>query len=213
MTRDEIINFALQRLRDRTAIVFQCDVMCNMANDAYSKIIGANPHWPFKETLDQAADMIVTPPANSVTLPTDATAVLDILNTTDDIPMREITGRKTWAQMFPLQGDAPGPPLYYRIFNNSIQVFPYPSQVTQLRVEYKVRPGRFAGATDVPVFPSEYHGLIVEYIMALAYTDDGNPAMAAQHMAVFEQRLAEMKADLLGPRGDSYAQINDDLFY
>lgn len=213
MTRDEIINYALQRLRDRTAIVFQCDVMCNYINDGYSKVIGANPYWPFKDTLDAASDMIVTPPLNAVTLPTDAFEVLGILNTTDGIPMREITGRKSWMQMFPLQSDTPGPPLYYRLFNNTIQVFPYPSQATQLRVEYKVRPGRFASASDVPVFPSEFHGMLVEYIMALAYQDDGNPQQATAHMAVFEERLAEMKADLLGPRGDSYAQIDDDLFY
>lgn len=213
MTRDEIINFALQRLRDRTAIVFQCDVMCNYTNDAYSKVIAANPHWPFKDSVDVAADMIVAVGANSVNLPTDATAVLDILNVTDDLPLREITGRKTWSQMFPDTPGLTGTPLYYRVFANTIQVFPYPSQPTQLRLEYKARPTRLAAAADTPLFPSEYHGMLVEYVMALAYQDDGNPAQAQAHMAMFEARLAEMKADLLGPRGDSYAQINDDLFY
>lgn len=212
MTRDEIINFALSRLRDKTAIVFDCDTMCNYLNDAYGKVIGSNPFWPFEDTALADATMIVTPPSNSVTLPTDAWNLISVLNTTDGFPLKEITGRKTWSQLFPLQGTNPAPPMYYRLFNNTLQVFPWPQATTQLRVEYSLRPGVLATASSVPVFPSQYHGLLVEYVMALAYTDDANSALASQHMAVFETRLAEMKNDLLGPRGDSYAQINDDLF-
>lgn len=213
MTRDQIINYALARLRDTQAKVFDCDTMCNYLNDAYGRVIGASPYWPFKLQEAESTTVQVVAPANSFSLPTDVYRVASVENLTDLIPMREITGRKSFLQLFPSGAAAPGPPYYYRVFNNCLEVFPYPQSTTQLRVEYFVRPGVLSAASSVPSFPGEYHQMLVDFLMSMAYEDDGNLQLAAVHQTKAEARLAEMKVELLGPQGDSYAQINDDLFY
>lgn len=212
MTRDELVNYALQRLRDTTTppAVFPCDLVCNYVNAAYAKINGANPNWPWLETVTSA--LSITAGTNQVALPTGAWRVLSVFNCTDGYALREITGRNSFANQWPQGSTEPGQIISYRVFNNAILVYPYAGSTTSLRVEYELAPARLAAAADVPIIPTEFHDLLVEYTMHLAYTDDGNLEQAAAHLQVFNARLEELKNSVLGPRGESYAQINDSWY-
>lgn len=212
MTRDEIINTALLRLRDANAIVFTCTYMCNAVNAAYADVMAASPYWPFLEQESQTSPFIVTAGTNSLTLPTDVFRVRTVMNVTDNLRLHEITGDNMWADLYPDLSNAVGQARHYRILNNKLYLYPYPDEDTTLLVDYFVQPGRLAAGTDVPVIPYQFHDMLVEYAMYLAYLDDGNPQLAAVHKAAYDAKLVALKAELLGPRGDQYAQINDNLF-
>lgn len=210
-TRDAIVNAALSRLRDPNHLVWSCAQMNDYVQDGYDRVIGASPYWPFKDTSAQSASQLVAANANTITLPTDAFRVKSVFNVTDKVALRELTGNRSYAELYPDQAETPGIPLHYRIFNNTVLVYPFAAVATQLKVEYFATPAALTASTS-PVFPSQYHGMLIEYAMAMAYQDDDAPQQAAAHMVMFETRLQEMKTDLLGATGDSYHQINDDQF-
>lgn len=210
-TRLQLQTETALRLRDTGLVVFTAPYLNNALNAGYEFIMGASPFWPFLEAMANGASQVVPANGNVITLPTDVWRILSINNDTDKYALTEITGRKQFLALYPDPTAQTGTPKHYRVFGNQVQVFPYASAATQLRVEYYVA-ANLAADSDVPVFPSEWHNLLVEYAMFVAYTDDGNLQQAAAHQATFQARLAHMKASLLGPRGDSYPQINDDLF-
>lgn len=211
-TRLQLQTRAALRLRDTNMVVFTSAYLQDMLNVAYEKVLSASPYWPFLDTMANTASQIVAASSNTITLPTDVWRVLSVNNDTDKYAMAEITGRKQFLALYPDPTASPGTPKHYRVFGNQLQVFPYAANATQLRIEYTVAPADLSSDSSVPVFPAAYHDLLVEYVLSLAYTDDGNLDMAKTHLSMFEDKLADMKTDLLGPRGDSYAQINDDLF-
>lgn len=212
MQRSDLVTMAADRLRDPNHDVFSADYLCRALNEGMSRVVGASPWWPFLEVREEAANELVSAGTNSFTLPTDAWNVTALFNSTDNLPMREITGDDTPYTLYPERTQSPGTPVYFRIFNDTIEVFPYPASDTQFLVEYEVSPSQLTSDSSVPAFPSEYHGMLVEYAMYLAYTDDGNLQQAQAHLAQFETRLAEMKNDLLGSRGPHFEQINDNFF-
>lgn len=208
MTRDTMIARVKARFGDPSAQIFDADYYCNAINEAYSAVIDVSPFWPFLETNTTGLSIA----ANSVAgmaLPADATRVLALFNTTDLIRMEQITGRRTHLDMYPEGANQSGTPIQYRIFNNTIFVFPVPSVTTSFSLDYAVRPARLATGGASPVIPDQYQEAIIEHAIATANIDDGNMDQYNAHMAVFGQKMEQMKNDLLNPRGDSYAQIND----
>lgn len=207
----ELVTATQLRLRD-VAKTIATDVLIGAyINDGYTRVLGASPYWPFLELELHSTGQLVAAAANSITLPTDAFRVKSVFNSTDKIMMREMAGPRTHGELYPEQVDSPGTPVQYRVFNNTILVYPFAATATQLRVEYYAPPAVLSGSA-VPVFPSQYHRLLTEWAMGLFYQDDDAPQQAAVHFAVVEAGLQDMKTNLLGPRGDSYPQINDDVF-
>lgn len=210
-TRLQLQTETALRLRDTALVVFTAPYLNNALNAGYEYIMGHSPFWPFLETMANSASQVVPANGNVITLPTDVWRIISVNNDTDKYALAEITGHKQFLALYPDPTAQPGTPKHYRLFNNQLQVFPYAASATQLRVEYYVT-ANLANDADIPAFPSEWHNLLVEYAMFVAYTDDGNLQQAQAHFGTFQARLADMKASLLGPRGDSYPQINDDLF-
>jgi len=82
-----------------------------------------------------------------------------------------------------------------------------------LQVEYFAGPANLlVSGSDVPVFPSQYHRLLVEGALARAYLDDGNDKWSTMHFDREAKLLAGMVNDLLGPRQQRFSQIVDDWY-
>lgn len=207
MTRDTLIARVKARFGDANAEIYDADYYCNAVNEAYSACIASSPYWPFLET--NTTSLSITAGANSVSLPTDAWRVLTLFNTTDKLPMREITGRRSYVDLYPDPTTITGTPIQYRLFNRTIFVYPTPTVTTAFSLDYPVRPARLTSGSSEPVIPDQYQDAIIMHAVATAHIDDGNLEQYAAHMEMYASRIQAMKEDLLGPRGDSYTQVSD----
>jgi response regulator RpfG family c-di-GMP phosphodiesterase len=67
-------------------------------------------------------------------------------------------------------------------------------------------------ASDAPVFPAQYHRILVLGALVRAYEDDGALEQAGYYENRFQRMLMGMKGDLLSPRHEGYPPIVDNFF-
>lgn len=216
MTGQELVDLLESRFGDPDDVVHSAAEYLDYINDAYFEVISASQFWPFLETSSTS----LTNAANTrgVSLPTDIYAITGVLNVTDKIRLQEISpvaalGFQPNVDIVAgdLAAEAPGTPVVYRMGAQGFDIFPTPDHDVQLYVEYRARPAALL-VGDSPVFPAQYHRLLVYYALAQVYLDDDDQGRHDALMATFERRLERMKTELLGARGDSYPQINDNFF-
>lgn len=199
------------RFRDPNQNIVTDAEWTSYLNDAYRAVIAASPFWPFLEVVSCAA-LVVSAGTRGIALPTDVTRVTAVRNATDNIPMVPLSGTTEHIRIDPEQSTT-GVPEFYRIYAGRIEVWPIPNSDTTLHVEYPAPPAMLSGASDEPVFPEQYHNLLVEGALYRAYVDDGNLEQASVHEAQYAGILGAMLFDLLGTaREDSYPTIVDNWY-
>lgn len=175
-------------------------------NDAYMDVVAADPYWPFLET--QTTGLSVTGGTGSVALPADAWRVTSVYNSTDKIPLTPIPGRSNYRRYYPDPASSLGVPQFYRLRGATLEVYPWPSSTTLLTIDTATPPAALTTGTE-PIFPEQYHRILVVGALAKVYEDDANAAMAASHQARFDRLLQAMRTDLLSPRDEGFPQILD----
>lgn len=210
MQRSALRTNAKERFGDASNQVYADNYWNNRLQEAYRRVNGSNPFWPWLENRNSAVS--IASGANSASLPTDFRRALAVFNSTDSVPMVEITGKREYRRLYPAGLVSTGVPIHYRFQANTIEVFPTPTGTTTLAIDYAAKPGTFSSDTDVPDWPEDWHDLLTEYALAFAYLDDGNLDQYQAHMAVFTAQLAELTRAILEARGDAYPQIDDNWF-
>lgn len=177
--------------------------------DAYDEGNSFSPFWPFYEVIDTSVAISVG--SNSASLETEQAGswrVKAVHNATDNYPLAPLVG--TPYHDFPTLSADKGSPEVYRLVANTLEVYPYPDHAVTLRVEVLKPPSALVNDTTSPIWPPEFHDLLVEGALAQAYRDDGNEAWAEMHDAKFQAGLVKMEEALLsGARGEFYPQVFD----
>jgi hypothetical protein len=200
-----IRSYAATRFRDPSnAIVLDTDWK-NYVNTAYGDVLMRMPWAPWNEG---SASLVIGASTRSVALPTDVDKVLAVWNSTDQFPMVPLEGRMQTYNEYPQQTEI-GQPMHYRIFGESLLVYPLPQVSTTFVVEYVVMPADMVNDTDVPAFPTQWHDVLVSGAVALAYRDDGNIAMAQEYDKEAEDMIKALIQDSMQPRQDRYYEIVD----
>lgn len=192
------------RLGDISGIDTSSADVDSFLNEAYRRVWTATPFWPFVEAA--TTTLTVTPPANSVALPTDVESVRAVFSSTDQILLEEIKGTLPY-WLFPDRASASGTPQFYRLYAGQLELWPYPSVATSLIVEHPAIPATLAAA-DSPAFPERYHHILIDWATGQALLDQGD-VKADRYLTQFEDALLRMKTDLLSVRGDTYPSINE----
>lgn len=193
------------RYRDTGNHFVQADDWTEYLNDVYMDVVAADPLWPFLEA--QTTSLSVAAGTGTVSLPTDVWRVTSVYNATDKIPLAPIPGRSEYRHWFPNPASSPGIPLWYRLRGSTLEVYPYASATTTLYADIASPPPLLATGSDEPVFPEQYHRILVAGALARAYEDDDRESGIQQ--ARYERLLQDMKMDLLGPRTEGYPSIID----
>lgn len=201
---------AAVRFRDPTNAIITDTVWKDYVNEAYRRVLGATPFWPWNKgnrtTLTFAAG------DNTETLPTDSWRITAVFNNTDGIVMRQETGYISYRERFPFGSDSPGVPTEWQQFGHTLEVYPFPAVSTSVIVDYTLAPSAMSADGDLPVFPAQYHDVLVEYALAQAYQDDGAFDQAQAHEQRAQAIVKEMMMALLQGTGDHYPQIRDTWF-
>ncbi len=195
------------RYRDTTNRVVTAAEWTEYLNDAYMDVVGADPAWPFLE--GQTTSLTVAAGAGTVALPTDVWRVTSVYNATDAWPLVPIPGRSEYRHWFPDPTANLGSPAYYRLRGSTLEVYPYAQAATTLHADIATPPVSLSAAGDEPVFPEQYHRILVLGALSKAYEDDLDDRWAASYQARYERMLQDMKADLLSPRTEGYPTVID----
>jgi hypothetical protein len=179
-------------------------------NEAYDEANRHSPFWPFEETADTS--VTIAAGANSASLETEQAGswrVISVLNTTDDYTLAPAAGAPF--SDYPTESADPGSPEVYRLFGNTLQVYPYTDHAIVLRIEvFKPPTALLDNSSSAPVWPPEFHSVLIEGALAMAYRDDGNDTFADKHYEKFLAGISKMEEALLsGMRAESYPQIID----
>src|SRR5579871_959 len=158
------------RFRDVSFQVVTDSNWKDYVNDAYQMALSATQFFPWNETSS-----LLTVPANTrgVSLPTDVWHVQAAWDHDNQFPLVALEGRQQVYMEYPQQTEV-GQAMHYHVFNNQFNVYPMPQIDTEYKLEYSQRPADMVNDADVPVFPPQYHRMLVDGAVALAYTDDGN---------------------------------------
>jgi hypothetical protein len=93
-----------------------------------------------------------------------------------------------------------GSPIFFYVDTstgaNRIVTFPVNSDTIQVR--YYKRTTDLSSGSDSPASPSDYHMLIVDMAVQMAYMDSDNYVEAQQLQGWIDAQLADMRGDLLG---------------
>lgn len=182
---------AAVRFGDPGNAVITDTVWKDYVNEGYRWLQRQHPRWPF---LRATATVAVTSGARSGTLATRVWQVVGAYNATDDRTMALLTTRLRRTSTF--MSTETGAPTHYRVRGGTLEVFPKPTQNTNITVEYFGNATDLSSDADVPVPPDKYHDIIVAKAVALAYRDDGND-IAADYEAEVATSVETMIADLV----------------
>lgn len=200
-----IRTYAALRFRDPTNVIVQDTDWKSYVNSVYGNVLIKMPYAPWNEG---SSTVVVTAGSRSVTLPTDVWRVSAVYDQTDQFPMVALEGRQQVFQEYPQQTEV-GQPMHYRIFDNKLEVYPLPQVDTTFLIEYFVQPADMVGDGDIPVFPSQYHDMLVVGAVAMAYRDDGNTQQAQVYDAEYNDMLKALMIEAGQPRQDRYYEIVD----
>jgi hypothetical protein len=209
MLASQIVDIAEARFNDSNNAVYDADEWLEYVNDAYQDIVSSHQEWPFPES--RPAALTVAAQAEGVDLPDDTWRVIAVYNDTEKVPMDPIPGHGLFRRLFPDPAAAYGTPLYYRLRSNTLEVYPRPNVTTSIVVDVYTPPADLT-ASDAPVFPAQYHRILVLGALVRAYEDDGALEQAGYDENRFQRMLMGMKGDLLSPRHEGYPPIVDTFF-
>ena len=259
-------------------------------NDAYRDVLNSNPLWPFlKQTnLHLTFPEGSTEDFRSQTLPTNVFKVTSVYNVTEQYPMRAIEGGTQHIRLYPDQ-TLTGVVQRYRVFNNTLEVWPLPEETTDILLDYIIAPpdlgsdastvvagcagvdnttqtltgietddtiisavsvndtthdivdvtsdvsitaadtiligADLTGAhlvvtytdfdsvsAEVPVFPAQWHNILVLGALSMANVDDQKPQQAALYQASWKMMQMQMVADLTAGNQDRNPEFVDNWY-
>lgn len=208
MILTDLVARCSSRYRDASGSIVDTAGWEGYVNDVYADVIAASPLWPFLEV--SASSVTVLAGTGSIALPSDVFRVSAVHDTTNKNVLAPLTDLSDYRTHFPDPASALGTPEYYRIRGSSIHVLPWPAAATNLALDVYQPPAALTAA-DEPVFPEQYHRILVAGALSYAYEDDGNLKQAEVHGKTFSRLLSGMLADLLSPRTSKYPTILDDF--
>jgi hypothetical protein len=196
---------AAARFKDPNNNVITAAQWLSYLNEAYSDVNAYSPLWPWLETSEQTLSF--TANNRSANLPTDVLGVNWAYDTTDDYRLIDQMGHGDFFHQDHLRSEV-GQPVTYRVRGATMELNPTPSANTTVVAECSLQPVDLAGG-DSPVFPSAWHNILIDDMLAAAYLDDGNPALSKAHADRFEAGIKRMFNSILMGRTEANQYIRD----
>jgi hypothetical protein len=98
----------------------------------------------------------------------------------------------------------------YAIWNDELHLFPTPDSAVTLKIFAFVEPSAVTTTSTLEV-PSEYHLMVIDFVMAYMFAKDKDPTMSAFHLRLWNEGVSRAKRDRAKrKRGDNFARVKDD---
>lgn len=198
------------RWRDPTNAILTDANWTAYINDAYSDVKAASPFWPWAQA--SSSSITIAQGVRSGALPTDVLGVTAVYNVTDQTAMEPVEGSDRPYRIWPDQVEQ-GVAGAYRLRGSVLEVYPLPDKTTTLKIEYQSVPADLAADADVPVFPSQFHRMLVAGALVRAYEDDGaSAATIKQYQDSFDALLDALRTYVFSGTTSRYPGIVDTFY-
>lgn len=200
MKLDDIIKRVQRQFGDDVQAQITIDDIVRWVNDACLEIATSNSA---NQSMAKGA-AAVTKGKNDYILPTDLLTLRAVRANGFKLVKTTFEQLEERPDYLP---EAVGEPLTYYVYDDTIYLYPTPSETLgNLDIYYVKAPAKLV-ATDleaVPEVPTSYHPRIVEYCIAQAAELDDDIGHYQLKMAQFKENLLSLKGNAETPESDSY---------
>lgn len=169
-----------------------------LIGQAWNRIIRSERRWSFLEqtgTFDSAAGTQEYPLATLTGSPTASYPWRDIVDVSDPTwgplyPIAHVAARRRFTR--PQSSNRPAAFSFHR---GDLWLWPKPNAVITYTVDGYRKPIDWIAENSQPDAPDEFHPLIAQYALALAYGQQDDPAGAEQTMQRFDSAFAQVRQD------------------
>lgn len=211
MTRDELKTQASKRFRDTGMVIVTATEWDDFLNQALGAFAADVP-WLFSHertfTQDmEAGDNILDLQAGE----TEYLTFTSIFNRTSGWPLAQLTLDSEINELYPSYYDSAtrGAPMHYRVFGTSAHIFPVPDATYTLEVFGSKSQPVFSGGSDVPPFPTAFHGALVSWALARATLDDQDFERSQGYDNEYRAFVASARASIPRERGQGWQPVVD----
>lgn len=175
--------------------LFPASRLNQFINDGYLNIFRRVQFYAGESTQDfSTSNGVATYP-----WPTNSARIRFVWDTTRQVRLLPVSLREMDNSGLP----GTGPPQYYALEGSNFHIWPTPDGIYNLETRFWLMPQPLVNDADVPVFPADYHNLLVRYTTAECYKSEDDFGTAAQWEADFEKDLARFMADQKFPDSET----------
>jgi hypothetical protein len=138
-------------------------------------------------------------------LPDDYSRLIEVIDTTDSGD-----GRHLYPMEIPDFHEAPasyGPPEFYAVIGNTVYLFPYPADGTEITLNYYRQPVLMTTEGDEPEIPDTYHHLLIRWALYRAFQRENDYEAAGYWRGEFENDLMKMRGEVQHDTFDGPRQV------
>lgn len=186
MTLADVIAYVKRQFGDESGVQITDEDITRWTNQAQVEIVNKNPMIQATATTSTVAGQQVY---DINTLVPDMIQLESVL--VDGYILSPENFENIREQLGPDQSTQ-GVPLYWYVWANQIYLWPVPSAVKTLAINYSKKPSRVASSADFLGVPDRYFDRICEYVMSKAYELDEDWQGHQTNKQAFEDKLLEV---------------------
>jgi len=202
----------LQNIRDYVYNWMQIDssdlptsTLDTMIAQAWWRIINSERRWSFYEKQATFSTVASQQTYSLAGLTNDTHTWADIYSIESDTHMLRPLSHRHAQRMYAAGNNTSGRSYYFSVRNAAVYLWPIPNSVIVHTVVGWRRPTDWIGDASEPDCPEDFHSLIAQGALYLAYTQQDDPASAEQQRGVFMDALRQIRqqyvdTDAAGPK-------------
>lgn len=170
---------------DTAVLQFTDDMCMDWINDALRDI--------YKDNLDLAqktGSVSTVVGVGTITLPSDIMKLHSV--TYEGIKLQGFTMQQ-FENDFKQGDDGESTPRVYYVWGGVLNLYPIPSAVGALRINYSRTPAEVTAVADVPDAPESYHSRLVDFCLAQVAQQDGDNNLYQIKMQEFATGVSSLK--------------------
>jgi len=169
-----------------------------LIGQAWDRIIRSERRWSFYEqtgTFVTAAGQQEYPLETLTGTPTASYPWRDVVDISDPIwgpmrPLAHVSARRKFTR-----SNVSNRPQSFSFHRNSVWLWPIPNSVKTYTVDGYRKPIDWIAANGAPDAPDEFHPLVAQHALSLAYGQQDDPSGAEQTMARFDTAFAQVRQE------------------
>jgi len=181
-TLADVMTFVKRQFGDESGVQITDSDITRWVNQAQTEIVNKNPIIQATSTANTVAGQ------QTYDIPTD---IIQLESVFVDGMIMEPSNFETIRGQLGADTGTQGNPQYWYVWANKIYLWPKPSQVWTLEVNYSKMPNRVTSSADLLGVPDRYFDRVCEYTMAKAYELDEDWSAHSVQRQTFEDKLNE----------------------
>lgn len=181
-TLSDVMNYIKRQFGDESGVQITDSDITRWTNQAQTEIVNKNPMIQATATQDSVVAQQI------YTIPPDMIQIESLMY---DGNIIEPSNFETIRAQLGVDNNVQGTPLYWYLWANQIYLWPIPSDIKPVSVNYSKMPQAVTSPSDTLGVPDRYFDRVCEYVMSKAYELDEDWQGHTVQAQKFEDKLLE----------------------